>query len=364
MVDQYGLSPTKQDRRIEAPVVDFLPKMPAKNRTAIAVIGAGSVSEFHLKSYREFGFNVFAIADRNIEKARDRRDEFFPQAIVFDDYRELLEQKEIEVVDVTTHPTDRVTIMQDAIGQGKHVLSQKPFVMDLEIGDALVRLADQHQVKLAVNQNGRWAPHFNYLRRAVASGLIGEVTSIDFSLQWDQTWIAGIESFDKIHHLVLFDFGIHWFDMACCLLGDQRAQSVYASATRFDSQRFTPPAIASAIINYPSAQVRMSFNAHTQLGEEDVTTVVGTQGTLRCRGPGLNDQPEVQVSLPEGNCTIPLTGCWFEEGFGGAMAELLCAIEENRTPYHNAQNNLSSLSLCFAAVKSADTNQVVTIDAK
>ena len=36
------------------------------------------------------------------------------------------------------------------------------------------------------------------------------------------------------------------------------------------------------------------------------------------------------------------------------MAELLCAIEENREPQNSARHNLKSLGLCFAAVASAN----------
>ena len=39
------------------------------------------------------------------------------------------------------------------------------------------------------------------------------------------------------------------------------------------------------------------------------------------------------------------------------MAELLCAIEEDREPSNSARENLNSLALCFAAVKSADTGR-------
>ena len=105
----------------------------------------------------------------------------------------------------------------------------------------------------------------------------------------------------------------------------------------------------------------MSFHGHTQRGEEDVTTVVGTKGTLRSRGPGLNDQPEMQIYLESGQCRIPLEGCWFDEGFDGAMGELLCAIEQNREPNHSAANNLHSLELCFAAVQSADSGLPVAV---
>ena len=183
------------------------------------------------------------------------------------------------------------------------------------------------------------------------------MTSIDFSLQWDQSWVKGIPSFEEMDHLILFDFAVHWFDIASCLMTGRNPQKVYASAVRHSGQLYKPPALASAVIDYPDAQVRMSFNAHCALGEEDVTTVVGTKGTLRSRGPGLNDQPMMEVHLEEGSVTVPLEGSWFESGFQGTMGELLCAIEEEREPGHGARDNLRSLELCFAALKSADSGQ-------
>ena len=78
------------------------------------------------------------------------------------------------------------------------MLSQKPFVTDLADGRRLVDLAKSVDRKLAVNQNGRWAPHFRYIMQAIEAGLIGNVTTIDFSLQWDQTWIAGNEGLELL----------------------------------------------------------------------------------------------------------------------------------------------------------------------
>ena len=359
--DEYGLSPSKDVKTIVAPRVDYRPPTPKSYSPTIGLIGAGGISEFHLKNYRLCGYDVAAIASRTRTSAEKRRDEFFPKADVYDHYQQILDRDDIDVVDVTPHPDDRLPILRDSIAAGKHVLSQKPFVLNLDDGDDLVRLANEKRVRLAVNQNGRWAPHFSYMRSAIAGGIIGDVTSIDFSLQWDQTWIAGNEAFEQIHHLILFDFGVHWFDIANCLMSGHRAETVYAKATRFDQQVYQPPSISSAVVCYPAAQVRISFHGHTRLGEEDVTTVVGTKGTLRSRGPGLNNQPTMQVFLEEGQCEVPLEGCWFESGFQGAMGELLCAIEEDREPTHSAADNLKSLELCFAAIASANSGRVVEV---
>ncbi|GAK59866.1 probable NADH-dependent dehydrogenase related protein [Candidatus Vecturithrix granuli] len=60
------------------------------------------------------------------------------------------------------------------------------------------------------------------------------------------------------------------------------------------------------------------------------------------------------LATPDGLASPALEGVWFPDGFHGAMAELLCAIEE-----HSARNNLRSLALCFAALQSAEQHEPV-----
>lgn len=359
--NEYGLSPQKNTLEVQSPEINYFPPKPQNYNPAIALIGTGGISEYHLKNYQLCGYRVIALCNRTLEKAENLRDKFFPNAKVYQDYHEILNMNEVDVVDVTPHPTDRLPILHECLNSGKHVLSQKPFVLDLNDGKKLVDLANRKKVKLAVNQNGRWAPHFSYLRNAVAQGLIGQVNSIDFTLQWDQTWIKGIPSFEEMKHLILFDFAIHWFDITACIMGDQEPRRIIASVSRHNEQVFNPPALASVIIEYPQTQVRMSFNAHCTRGEEDVTTIVGTKGTLRSRGPSLNDQPIMEVFLEKGSVNVPLQGSWFESGFKGTMGELLCAIEEDRKPYHSAENNLKTLALCFAAQKSLEQGRFIRL---
>ena len=153
--DDYGLSPTKEIVEIDPPEVDYRPSTPRSYRPKIAMIGTGGISEFHLKAYRKCGYEVVAFASRTRSKAEAKRNEFFPEAEVYDDYHAILEREDIEVLDITPHPADRLPIVKEALKAGKHVLSQKPFVLDLSEGEELVRIAEENGVKLAVNQNGR-----------------------------------------------------------------------------------------------------------------------------------------------------------------------------------------------------------------
>jgi predicted dehydrogenase len=354
---QYGLSQQTHSREITAPDLPYLPALPRTYRPKIGLIGAGGISEYHLRAYRALGLEVAAIADIDVHRAGRRRDEFYPQAMATADYREVLADPKIEVVDVAVHPEPRVAILEAAIDAGKHILSQKPFAVDLDVARRLVERAQRAGVKLAVNQNGRFAPHFACARLAVAQGLLGEIGSIDFELEFDHSWTVGTP-FEQIHHLILYDFGMHWFDMAACLLGSRTVHSVYAAVARTTWQKARPPFLASVIIDAENAQVRMSFNASVFLAQSDQTTITGSLGTLHSQGPSLSDQ-RVTITTGTGQASPVLQGTWFENGFQGTMAELLCAIEENREPSHSARNNLRSLELCFAAMHSANTGQPV-----
>jgi predicted dehydrogenase len=233
------------------------------------------------------------------------------------------------------------------------VLSQKPFVLDLDVGERLVALATEKGLRLAVNQNGRWAPHFSYLAAAVEAGVVGDVASIDFTLQWDHTWTTGT-AFENVHHLVLFDFGIHWFDIAARFMRGRQPQRVTAGVRRASFQKMKPPILAQVAIDYADAQVRLAFNGHVKFGQEDRTVICGSRGTLRSFGPSLSEQTVV-LHTADGEARPLLEGTWFSNGFQGTMAELVCAIEDGREPSNNARENLDSLALCFAALASADS---------
>ena len=331
--------------------IPYQPRDPAHYRPRIALIGCGGITHHHLTAYRAAGYDVVALCDVDIARAEARRTEFFPHAQVTDDAALVLRDPTIAVVDIATHPTVRVPLIEAALRAGKHVLSQKPFVLDVADGTRLIALARAHGVQLAVNQNGRWAPHIAYMRAAVAQGVIGTVSSVDMAVHWDHNWVVGTP-FDDIEDLLLYDFAIHWFDMLTCYFPGQHALGVSARVIRSAHQSARPPLLGHVIVEYPSALATLSFNADTRFGSSDRTLIVGSAGTLASSGPGLTAQT-VTVTTATGTDTPQLTGAWFPDGFHGTMAELLCAIEEAREPSHSASNNLTSLALCFAAIASS-----------
>lgn len=351
----YGLGPSSSRRSVPAPDIPWAAADPKGYRPKIALVGCGGISEQHLRAYAAAGYSVAVLCDLSEEKARARRDAFFPGAEVCTDWRTLLRRDDIEVLDLAAHPEQRAEMLGPAIEAGKHILSQKPFVTDLDFGLRLVEKAESRGVRLAVNQNGRWAPHWSWIRQAAAAGLLGSVTSARLGVNWDHTWIRG-SLFESLRHLILYDFGIHWFDILSCFLRGRKALRVHASVAAAPGQTVRPPLLAQAIVEYEGAQGSLFFDAFTRWGEQDTTIVAGTAGCAMSTGPDLNAQT-VTFSSAAGVARPELSGRWFPDGFHGTMGELLRSIEERREPENSARDTLDGLALCFAAIASADSGE-------
>jgi predicted dehydrogenase len=355
--DSYALR-SAVPAAIVAPDLPYLPPMPRSYRPRIGVIGAGGIVAAHLDAYRSAGWEVAAICNRTLAKAEAKAAEFAPGAWTTDRCEAVLADPGIDVVDITPHPADRLPIIEAALLAGKHVLSQKPFVLDLAEGRRLVDLARRQGVKLAVNQNGRWAPHLSWMREAVRAGLVGEVRSVHASVHWNHGWIVGTV-FEAIEDVILHDFGIHWFDFVASVVGG-RARSVIATASHAAAQVARAPLLAQVLIRLDHGQASLVFDGATGFGARDTTVITGTKGTVASDGPDLGQQT-VSLTTAAGRAIPPLRGTWFNDGFRGAMGALLVGIETDSEPANGAEENLASLALAFAAIRSRQSGREVAV---
>lgn len=353
--EEYELAEIFELEETTAPDLPYKPDGPEEYEPNIALVGTGGISEQHLTAYTNAGYSVVALCNRAKQKAVDRNEEFDLEADIYTDYRSVLSRDDVDVVDLLPHPKERESMIEAALNAGKHALSQKPFTVDIDFGERMVELAKEQGVKLAINQNGRWAPHWSYMRQAIDEGLIGSPHGVHFNVDWDHNWIKDTEH-NELEHAILYDFAIHWFDILSCFMGDREPNRVFASYAESPSQEANSPMLGQALVEYDGAQSSLYFDADTKLGPEDRTFVSGTEGTIKSEGPDLEEQ-SVTLYTEDGYATPDLEGAWFPDGFHGAMAELLSAIEEDREPSNSGRNNLRSLELCFAAVASAEDHE-------
>ena len=355
--DTYALK-SSSSKLIKAPNFDYKPPTTKSYNPNIAIVGTGGISSTHLAAYKKAKYKVKVLYNRTLTKAKKLRDQYFPKADITNNFNDILNNEKIDILDITLHPEVRAEFIKKGILAGKHILSQKPFVNNLNIGNKLVKLAKNNNVKIAINQNGRWAPHFAYIREAVKNNLIGEVISCHTSIQWNHSWIKNTK-FENIHDLILYDFGIHWFDFLTSIVGN-RIMNVFASQNMAINQTVKPPLLSQCLIQLNKGQASLIFDGFTNFGTQDRTTITGTKGTIISIGPDLGKQ-KVEIYTRKGKSSPKLKGSWFNDGFHGTMGELLSSIEENRTPLNNAEDNLLSLKLTFAALESSKLNKTIKI---
>lgn len=355
--DQYALVAAAVEE-IDAPDLPYAPAIIDRD-VRIALIGCGGIASTHLAAYQSRGWKVVAFCDIDKSRAQARADHFFPDALVTDNPEEVFALDGLDAIDIATHTRHRPPLLRRAIVCGHHVLSQKPFVTDIQVGEELIALAEEKGVMLCVNQNGRFAPHFSYIRELVTSGALGTITGIHTQIHWNHTWIAGTP-FAQMRDIILYDFAIHWFDFVASLLPADTDVTVTAfrGAPRVDLS--LPALEATAVVEWPGGRATVSFDAGCLYGSGDSTTVIGTDGSVTSTGPDGGTQ-EVTLNLAAGRAKPDLVGKWFNDGFAGTMAELLDASTTGRKARNDAEGNLRSLMLCFAAIESADTGNPVKV---
>lgn len=133
-------------------------------------------------------FTIGAVADPLAERCAHAAEKFGCRA--FQDYRRLLECRDLELV-VNTAPSHlHVPITSETLAAGFHTLCEKPLARTVAEVDRLAADAAAARRRLAVFQQRRFSAVFQRLRALLATGVFGRVIMIqlhfnNFSRRWD-----------------------------------------------------------------------------------------------------------------------------------------------------------------------------------
>ncbi|GHO47418.1 Gfo/Idh/MocA family protein [Ktedonospora formicarum] len=338
--------------------LDDEPRFPRGKRSGIGIIGCGHIVQTaHLPAYEKYGLNIVGVYDISEQAMRTVQQRFHVRH-AFASVDDLFASSDIEVVDIATHPAERAGLILKALQAGKHVLSQKPFALDMHTAQELIQEAERRHLTLAVNQNGRWAPPWRITTQLVQQGAIGEVLAVTHLFDTRFEWVTGTV-FDTIPHWAIYDYGLHWIDSIHCWLADTPLTSIRAREYRTPDQPMESKAdwgmwCEFVYANGAHAMIRSVGCSQTQRDGHPFW-LHGTQGIIRGSILGKGND-FVELERDGISSRYPLKGQWFPDGFAGTMGELLCAIEEDREPYHSARHTLRSLQMTLAACQSAEHN--------
>jgi predicted dehydrogenase len=126
----------------------------ANDRIRVGVIGVGNRSNLLIDQLPESA-EVVAVADCYRKRSEDAAAKRKATWRIYDDYRKLLEQKDIDGVIVGTNDHARVRCAMHAVQAGKDVYAEKPLSLYVQEGRALVRAVRKHNRILQVGSQQR-----------------------------------------------------------------------------------------------------------------------------------------------------------------------------------------------------------------
>jgi predicted dehydrogenase len=343
--------------------LSYKPKLGKKIDYRIGVIGCGGiVQSSHLPAYRIAGFRVSGLWNRTVETARAVAARF-DVANVFSSWQELINSRDVEVVDISLPPHLQPEVAIAAAAAGKHIMIQKP--MAVTYGDALriVAAARENGVKLAVNQNGRWDPAIRACRTLISRGLLGTRLTAFIELRTMQPWQSFWEDRAIYTQLMILGMSVHHLDQFRFLFGEP--DYVTALTGRYPGQKWEGDTIAHYQLQYGDG-----FFAS---GLDDGSTWTRDYG-IRFRFTGTDGVLKGTIGWPDATySTLQFTSKkmdgwwhepifetkWFPDAFIGTMGDLFQAIETSGEPGISGADNLKTLQLVFACYKSAKERRAI-----
>ncbi len=197
-------------------------------RTGVIGVGWGRM---HVEAYQASPDTVpVAICDANPTRLAERQHQY---GITrgYSDYRELLEQPDIDAVSIALPNDLHVPVAIAALQAGKHVLCEKPLAITGDAAAQIVAAAREYRRKLMVCFNYRYRPDAQWLKRLLDAGHFGQLYAVKTG------WLrnSGIPNLGSWFTCKaqsgggpLIDLGVHMLDLALWLLGYPVVQTVSA----------------------------------------------------------------------------------------------------------------------------------------
>jgi predicted dehydrogenase len=240
----------------------------ANDRVVVGLIGCGGRGRYVANYMREApGVEFAATADVYLPNAEKARQWAGSGATAYQDFRRLLERKDIDAVLIATpdHWHGGATVL--ACEAGKDVYVEKPLAHNIREGRAMVEAARRHNRIVQAGMQHRSAPHFKEVQRIVQSGQLGHVHFVRVwnyvnmsprgigrepdapapeGLDWDyylgpapsvpfnrKRFLSTFRWFRDYSGGYITDFGTHRFDTVHQVMGASAPKTVSAAGRRF-----------------------------------------------------------------------------------------------------------------------------------
>lgn len=318
----------------------------------VGIIGAGRISRVHtpLLAQQIPDARVLWLCDSQIDRARDLA---APYAIPCTaDYREVLQDPEVDAVFILASTDAHVPIILDAVQANKHIFCEKPIDRDAEAIRKVIRAVEAAGIKFQVGFNRRFDRHFAQVKQAVDTGQVGEVQIIKITSRDPQA-----PSLDYVASSggIFADMSIHDFDMAQFVSGASVTEVSVMGATLInaDFARFMDVDTCVIMLRLSSGALAVIDNSRQAVyGYDQRLEVFGSKGMVTAANERLNN-----TMLHTSDASLQEKPLWFfleryADAFLYEDISFVKACLENKPTLIDARGGLSPVLIADAAMQS------------
>ena len=341
----------------------------------VGCVGAGfAASVYHLPvQQRVEGVETVAIADLNMNLARERADEFgIPD--VYGSFEEMISQADLDIVSVCVPPFLHLAVTKAAAAAGVHVICEKPMAASPEEVAELVQVVEDSDIKFMIAENFWWYPDLIDAKARIDAGLIGDLFHVrveEFINDIDPTYRRDQERF------LMYEQDVHYMDVIRHLV-DADVVRVHAMTRQIQTQELAGENFAMITMEFDNGVIaRIDECWVSARGDQYVMRmrIDGTLGSVFINQPEhpyriYTDKPGLEGwhypptdTKPPGGHTVGYSAPWpadeLREGTVGCYMAFLDYLDNGIPPVTVASDNAKTMEVVFAAYESAETQQVI-----
>jgi len=335
-------------------------------RKRAVVVGAGAISNAWFGPLAAEKVQVVGVVDLKLARAEAQRAKYGLDCPASTDLTAALKRTRPDFVVDLTVPEAHCAVTCAALRAGCHVIGEKPMASSMAEARRMVRTADHTGRMYMVSQSRRWDVHHDIVRRAVAGGRIGRLTTVNCDF-YIGAHFGGFR--DRMPSPLILDMAIHHFDLARCMTGADPV-AVYAKEFSPRGSWYAGDAAASCVFEMTGGVV---FTYRGSWCAEGCGTswngdwrLIGDRGTLLCQA---DQTPSGEVVSGKAGFMVkkrPLrvpAATLKHAGMRGALREMLAYLRTGRRPQTQCRDNIKSLAMVFAAIESSRKGRRVRVRA-
>ena len=347
----------------------------------VGIIGCGNISTAYLQLASMFkGYDIVAVADINMDNARARATEFDVRAQTVDD---LLAAADVDLVINLTIPAAHVDVSRAILKAGKHVYSEKPFVLSLAEAQELGDIAKAEGVRIGSAPDTFMGGSHQLARNLIDAGAIGKVTSGTAVVMSSgmEDWHPNPDFFFQKGGGPILDLGPYYICNLVQLLGPVQKVTSFtgmASDTRTIQNGprngetvpvETPTTIHSVLSFESGAIITLLASWDVWASNHPIMELYGSEGTMDVPDPnffgGILTVTERSGDPVEKSWDHPFSVPNFEETQanyrGAALADMALAIAEGRPHRCNDEFATHVVEVMTAILEAGETGTVMTM---